>query len=247
MKRRNKSPITKTGFLIVLLICTQSGLRAQVVHNKGPLLYENPLSSQKDIKGWRMEGPGKTTFKKGWMHMFSPNEEGHHVLWCNEDFSDSFIAEWEVQNIETDAGLVIVFFSAKGIHGEDIFDTSLKKRNGIFRTYTKSDINSYHISYYANGKDNRARVISHLRKNMGFHLVQNGEDGIPAASKSIHKIVLIKDQGHISMYVDSRKIIDWTDDGKTYGSVLQEGKIGFRQMQWTHFRYRNFKVYALEH
>lgn len=43
-----------------------------------------------------------------------------------------------------------------------------------------------------------------------------------------------------------RKIIDWTDDGKEYGPVLGGGKIGLRQMQWTHFRYRNFKVWELE-
>jgi hypothetical protein len=48
------------------------------------------------------------------------------------------------------------------------------------------------------------------------------------------------------MFVDGRKIIDWLDDGKTYGEVLGSGKMGFRQMQWTHFRYRNFKVWNLK-
>ena len=47
------------------------------------------------------------------------------------------------------------------------------------------------------------------------------------------------------MYVDERKIIDWQDDGKKYGPVLQSGKIGFRQMKWTRFAYRNFNVWGL--
>jgi len=47
------------------------------------------------------------------------------------------------------------------------------------------------------------------------------------------------------MYVDDRRIIDWTDDNKKYGPVLKGGKIGFRQMKWTHFRYANFKVWNL--
>ncbi|MFT6440681.1 MAG: rhamnogalacturonyl hydrolase YesR [Salibacteraceae bacterium] len=213
---------------------------------KGKILYENRLSDAAKNKNWLMEGPGKTEFKDNWMHMYSPEEEGHHVLWCPEDFPGSFIAEWEVQNMETDEGLVIMFFSAKGAKGEDIFDKSLKKRDGIFRGYTKSDINNYHISYYANGRDNRERVVAHLRKNTGFNLVQNGEDGIPAYSEAIHKVVLSKNDNQIIMTIDGREVVNWKDDGKEYGAVLQEGKMGFRQMQWTHFRYRNFRVYALE-
>ena len=54
---------------------------------------------------------------------------------------------------------------------------------------------------------------------------------------------LIKQEGKILMYIDDRKIIDWTDDGIKYGKILEDGKIGFRQMQWTHFAYRNFKVW----
>lgn len=48
------------------------------------------------------------------------------------------------------------------------------------------------------------------------------------------------------MFVDDRKIIDWTDDGKRFGPVLGAGKIGFRQMRWSHFRYRDFKVWQLD-
>jgi len=56
---------------------------------------------------------------------------------------------------------------------------------------------------------------------------------------------LVKHNNRILMYVDGRKIIDWLDDGKKYGPVLGGGKIGLRQMQWTHFRYRDFRVWAL--
>jgi len=213
---------------------------------KGELLYENPMASENQMSNWVMEGPGKTEYKDGWMHMYSPEEEGHHVFWCPEDFPSDFIAEWELQNQETDAGLVIIFFSALGINGESIFDLSFPKRNGVFRQYTKSEyFNNYHISYYANGKDNRAREVAHLRKNSGFHKVQVGELGIPLNSEAIHKMRLVKDGAHITCYVDGRKIIDWKDDGEEYGTVLGGGKIGLRQMKWTHFRYSNFKVWEL--
>lgn len=235
-------------------ICVFMFLAAIQVHSqnarsikKGALLYENTMGSEIQMNDWILEGPAKTEFKNGWMHMYSPGEEGHHVLWCPKDFPSDFIVEWELQNQETDAGLCIIFFSAMGIQGESIFDPSFPKRNGVFRQYTKSKhFNNYHISYYANGKDNRAREVAHLRKNSGFNKVQVGEPGIPVNSKTIHEMRLVKNGAHITCFVDGRKIIDWTDDGKEYGPALGGGKIALRQMKWTHFRYRNFKVWEIK-
>ncbi len=214
--------------------------------SKGELIYQNLLASKEEVSGWIMEGNATVEFRDNWMEMYSPKEKDHHVFWCPQNFPASFVAEWEAQNLETDAGLCIIFFSAKGKKGKDIFDPSFPVRDGTFNLYTKSKfLNCYHISYYANGRDNPGREISHLRKNSGFYLVQEKDPGIPVKSTAVHKLKLIKDNARIIMYIDERKIIDWTDDGKKYGPVLQDGKIGFRQMKWTHFRYRNFKVWNL--
>lgn len=210
---------------------------------KGKLLYESPLASGKDVAGWIMEGPGTTVFEDGWMRMYSPGEKWHHVFWCPVDFPSRFVAEWEVQNLHPDAGLLIVFFAAKGVDGEDIFDPRLPRRDGTFKYYTKDKIRSYHISYYANNPKNPERELAHLRKNNAFELVQTGGEGIPKHSTDIHNIRLVKDDAHILFFVDGRKVIDWIDDGKSLGPVYGEGKIGFRQMQWSNFRYRNFKVW----
>ena len=226
----------------LMLLLTTNGLSQEF--SKGKILYENNLSNIEMLKDWVLEGPGKVTFNANWMHFFSPNEEGHHVYWCPMDFPKNFIVEWEVQNQEIDAGLCIVFFAAKGLNGESIFDPKLPKRTlGTFTDYTKGAMNDYHISYYANGRDNPNRETANLRKNKGFHLVQTGEIGIPVQSTAIHKVTLIKYEGLIQMFIDKRKIIDWVDDGIQFGKVLGEGKIGFRQMQWSHFTYRNFKVW----
>lgn len=232
--------------LLLLLLDIYIAHSQSEAFNKGPVIYENSLSSKADVSAWTMEGAGEVEFRDNWMEMYSPNEKSHHVFWCPKEFPPSFIAEWEAQNLETDAGLCIIFFSAKGIKGEEIFDPSFPKRDGTFNQYTKSKhFNCYHISYYANGRDNPGREISHLRKNSGFHLVQEKEPGIPVKSTEVHRLRLVKDQARIVMYVDDRKIIDWTDDGRKLGPVLQGGKIGFRQMQWTRFSYRNFKVWSL--
>lgn len=217
---------------------------------KGKLLYNNSLNTQAQINDWTMEGPGKTDFVEGWMQMHSPNEQGHHVLWCPMDFPDSFIAEWQVQNLKFDAGLVIVFFAAEGEHGQNIFSPDLKKRDGTFDQYTLGDIKSYHISYYANAAHNPNRAHANLRKNNTFTLLQEGEKGIPTLSAEPHTVTLIKNTRHIQMFIDGRKIIDYVDDKPLVaetntGPALGAGKIGFRQMQWTKFQYRNFKVWAV--
>jgi hypothetical protein len=227
---------------ILLIQLTFLGALAQT-YTKGELLYSNPLWDKIDTAGWQMEGVGEVQFSNGWMKMSSPDEKGHHVFWCPQEFPANFIAEWEVQNLHTEMGLCIVFFSAKGSNGEDIFNTSLPKRDGIFTRYTKGAINNYHISYYANSKDHPGRETAHLRKNKGFHKVQEDAMGIPLRSQAIHKIQLVKFEGRIQLFIDGRKAIDWVDNGKTLGKILQEGKIGFRQMKWTRFNYRNFNVW----
>ena len=233
------------NFFITCLLCVGAvSVMAQTpkaISTKGKLIYDNTLADASAMSGWRMEGDGTTEHKDGWMFMRSPSEISHHVYWCPETFPADFIAEWEVQNHHPEVGLCIVFFAATGLNGEDIFDPSLKPRNGIFKQYTKGDINNYHISYYANTPTQKDRPFSHLRKNKGFKKVQVGQPGIPATSTSIHKLRLVKRNGHIQMYLDDVQIIDWTDN-----NPLGAGKIGFRQMKWTQFAYRNFKVWTVK-
>ncbi|MBD3267995.1 DUF1961 family protein, partial [bacterium] len=214
--------------------------------NAGKLLYHAAMNRVDSVSDWLMEGPGQVSFKDGWMHMQSPNEEMHHVFWCPKRFPENFIAQWEAQNMETDAGLCIVFFAAAGLDGQRIFSEELPKRDGNFKQYTKGKIRCYHTSYYANAAHNPDRQQTNLRKNPGFHLVREGEEGIPTESEDIHTITLAKEGSHIRLWVDERKVIDWTDEGKVGGRPHGDGYIGFRQMQWTHFRYRDFRVWAVE-
>jgi hypothetical protein len=236
-----KSGATKAFTVLALIIYCH--LAFGQYYTKGTLLYSNSLSVPPDTAGWIMEGPGEIDFIDGWMQMYSVKEAGHHVFWCSKNFPESFVAEWEVKNLHPEAGLCIVFFAARGLEGEDLFDSSLANRNGSFNDYIKGDINNYHISYYANGKDDPGREIANLRKNKGFYKVQSNEPGIPIHSTAIHKIKLLKFEGTIQLFIDERKVIDWIDKGLKYGPVLSSGKIGFRQMKWTRFAYRNFKVW----
>lgn len=215
----------------------------------GNLLYETSMDTESSLDGWVMEGPGGRTFGDGWMNLFSNDPDsilkrGHIVYWCPQEFPDSFVAEWEIQ-ITAKEGLCIVFFAAKGSAGKDIFDESLPERTGIFKQYTRGAIDCYHISYYANTPSGIGRITSNIRKNSGFYLVSNGPPGIEPGSDAVHAMRLVKDGAYVQLQVDGQVIVDFTDDGESYGPVLECGKIGLRQMQWTKARYRNFRVYEL--
>ncbi len=217
---------------------------------KGKLLYTVDLGSEAAMAGWRLEGPGILEREGPWLTMSSSEADtdgpaGHIVYWEPENFPASFIAQWDFQPI-SEYGLCIVFFATRGANGADLFDPGIKERAGIFTQYHSSDINCYHISYYANTPFNPGRITTNLRKNAGFHLVANGSPGVPAGSRDIHTVTLIKQDNHIRLGVDEKKIIDWTDDGQRYGPVHGAGKIGLRQMKWMQARYRDFKVWAMK-
>ena len=210
------------------------------------VVYQSAMDRKASVKGWKMEGPGRVRFSDGWMEIDSPGQEMHHVFWCPEEAPADFVAQWEMQNLNLEAGLCIVFFAANGLRGEDVMDPSLPKRDGTFSQYNNDQLTNYHISYYANTPKVPDRPVARLRKNPGKNIVQEGPPGILVKSDQIHSVTLIKEGARIRLYVDDREIIDWTDDGKVNGGSLGAGKIALRQMQWTHFRYRNFKIWAVE-
>jgi hypothetical protein len=223
----------------------------------GKLVYASSLASPEDIEGWRMEGPGEMTFTDGWMHLRARGHgtrtvagaaagDGNHVFWCPQEIPSDFIAQWRMKNQNLEAGLCIVFFCATGLEGQSPFDESLPERDGdAFGPYRRGALRGYHCSFYAHHPKNKNREHSHLRKNPGNHMLQQGLRGILVDSEDEHVITLIKVGARIALWVDDRKCIDQLDDGKTAGNPLGAGHLFFRQMTWTHFAYRDFKVWEV--
>ena len=241
-----RTALVDSGILIALSSVSNAQTPSDFGIRTGQILYQSAMASEQNVKDWVMEGPGRLTFDDSWMSMESPDEEMHHVYWCPETFPSRFVAQWEMQNQNMDAGLCIVFFAATGLKGEDVMDTSLPKRDGTFSQYNNQALQNYHISYYARTPKLPARPVARLRKNPGKNIVQEGPPGIEVSSDRPHKITLIKEDAHIRLFIDERLIIDWIDPGEINGAPLGSGKIGLRQMQWTRFRYRNFKVWAVQ-
>lgn len=216
------------------------------------IIYKNPLSCPEDVKDFIMEGKADVYFVNQKMRMknrLSENEgqKSNFVYWCPEEFPSDIEISWKFRPIK-EPGLCIMFLSAKGINGEDLFDYSLSPRDGQYGQYTHGDINTYHISYFRHKWDReRCFHTCNLRKSNGFHLVCQGADPLPNCedAKEFYELKIIKYKGRIVFFIDELNIFSWQDDGNEYGKVLDGGKIGFRQMAPLIGEYSDLKVYSL--
>lgn len=222
-------------------------------YKKCEKIYENALSCERDIEGFRMEGSARVYFENGKMRMKNTLDESlgqksNFVFWCPEDFPSDVIIEWNFRPIE-EPGLAILFFSAKGTGGEDLFDNLLSPRDGQYNQYHSGDINAFHVSYFRRKWDEeRGFHTCNLRKSKGFHLVTQGADPIPNAddAKESYRMRVVKCGNEVQFFIDDLFVFNFTDDGETYGPLLGGGKIGFRQMAPLIGEYSNLVVYKAE-
>ena len=213
------------------------------------LLYENPLSCEDCIKGFVLEGQAKISFSGGRMLMENALDESlgqgsNFVLWCPEDFTGDIEISWRFKPLR-EPGLAIMFFSALGLGGEDIF--SLPGRTGEYDQYHSGGINCYHVSYFRRRwPQEREFHTCNLRKSKGFHLVAQGADPLPGVedAKEDYEILIVKLGSDIGFYIDGLLIFEWHDNG-ALGPVLEVGKIGFRQMAPLVAAYSDLRVYRV--
>lgn len=215
-------------------------------------LYDNPLTKESDINNFVLEGQAQMTFENGRMRMQnvldpSLKQKANFVFWCPETFPDYIAVSWDFWPVK-EPGLCIMFFAAKGKNGEDLFDKSLKKREGDYKQYHHGDINAHHVSYFRRNPKERDFQLSNLRKSYGHVIVTQGADPIPCTeyAKGPYNIRLVKAGPVVEFFINELSIFEWTDDGKTLGPVLSDGKIGFRQMAPLVAEYANLKVMSIE-
>jgi hypothetical protein len=222
----------------------QPGVMANVHY--GELIYENALSTQADLAGWRLEGKAAITFPQGRMRLESviPASEGqkaNYVFWCPVDFSDGVSYQWEFYPVR-EPGLAMFWFSACGRNGEDLFDPALNLRAGEYDQYHHGDINALHASYFRRGNPGTFQLCN-LRKSYGFYMVAQGADPIPSIYYDPpYLIEVIKRGAEVQFSINGLVIWYFYDDGVQFGPVLQGGKIGFRQMAPLIAEYANLKV-----
>ena len=100
------------------------------------LLYENALSCADDVKNFILEGQARINFEDGKMQLENiiaaeNKQKANYVLWCPVEFPSDVLITWDFRSIK-EPGLCMLFFAAKGINGEEIFDPAINVRSGEY-------------------------------------------------------------------------------------------------------------------
>ena len=218
---------------------------------KGKCIYNNKFETAEMVKDWIAEGYINVSFDNEGIILtneLDPNlcgDSAHWTYWCPIDFKDNIIIEWDFRPL-SDEGLCMMFFASIGRNGQSIFSETLPKRNGVYPQYHSGAINALHLSYYRRKYESERKFNTcNLRKSFGFNLVSMAADPIPAIDDiiSAYHMKLIKYGEIVQLYIDDLLVLKWEDDGKSYGKILEGGKIGFRQMAPMKARYSNFEVH----
>lgn len=212
-------------------------------------VYTTSFDDPNELTQWKLEGGKRAAIEDGNLILEStPPVEGeesdHLVFWRDQVFPADFLLEFTFRPQSREKGLAIVFFNARGIQGEGIFEPVLKPRHGVFKQYHSSDLNCYHISYWAG-----ARGTANIRKNAGFNLVATGPDLVsPGPAGEFQKIRVYKKGGLIRLIIDDVISAAWDDDGTIGGPIhTHDGWIGLRQMEHAvRGEYGEFAVYPLK-
>ncbi|MFD1956031.1 DUF1961 family protein [Paenibacillus thailandensis] len=228
-------------------------VRSGLVPERWSMIYTNPLAKPEHVASFRMEGDAAVTFPLGRMRLESTRDESegqraNFVFWCPADFPADAAVSWDFWPVR-EPGLAIMFFSANGTEGRDLFDPSIKPRTGEYDQYHHGEMNAFHVSYFRRKwAEERKFLTCNLRKSYGFHLVAQGADPIPGVMDAIgpYRMLIVKEGPRILFAINDLPIFRWEDDGATYGPLLGGGKLGFRQMAPFIGEYANLTVYAPE-
>ncbi|HPA18420.1 MAG TPA: DUF1961 family protein [Verrucomicrobiae bacterium] len=211
-------------------------------------VYATSFDNADALKDWKLEGGKRMAVEDGNLVLESQPSSGkaaptdnHLVCWLTKEMPADFLLEFGVRPQDRRRGLNIVFFNARGINGEGIFDPALQPRNGLFAQYHSGDINNYHISYWAGD-----RGTANLRKNKGFALVATGPDLVVNGPPEMFQVIRVyKRGGKIRLMVDDVISVAFDDDGRTHGPIWAHGGwIGLRQMaHTTRCEYDHLKVF----
>ncbi|WP_342565095.1 DUF1961 family protein [Paenibacillus sp. FSL R7-0345] len=214
-------------------------------------IYRNTLGGPEQVAGFRMEGDGAVTFPVGRLRLestrnASEGQKANVVFWCPEVFPGDLAVSWTFRPLR-EPGLAILFFAAAGAGGKDLFDPSLPVRTGEYDQYHHGEMNAFHISYFRRmWAEERSFHTCNLRKSYGFHLVSQGADPLPgiADMTAAYQMLVVKRGPSVTFAINGLPLLQWTDDGSSYGPLLAGGRIGFRQMAPLIAEYSDLTVYA---
>jgi hypothetical protein len=210
----------------------------------GHVLYANKFDLVPE--DWVIEGPLRLQVDEGRLVMDStmPDavrpEHGHGTIWLPPTLPETYVIDWMFESLGED-GLAMLCFDARPrpIGITDIFDPQLPPRDGTFNDYTAGQLDSMHVSYFADPPHEPSRGTINLRQNRGLILRAIAPTFITGGDGKPVRMRLIRDVNAMWLLADGAVVMHAPLDPPT------GGRVGLRQMQWTHAAYDDLTITEL--
>ena len=214
---------------VVLILCAAQGSTPRKkagANAEGRTVLLRDTFDESDLRlalAWHVEGEGKARVVDGRLAL----QDGGAgiVVWARRDFPSDVSLQFDL-SFSNNRGIGVFFLAAGGTKGEDILD-DLPARSGKYGEYTQGRVKCYGVSLHRFFPDGSHNAGTNIRKNPGFHLVHHVEPDPVMETNRVYHVRIAKEGGRLRLWVDTRLVHDWEDDG-THGGILNEGKIGFR-------------------
>jgi hypothetical protein len=184
------------------------------------------------------------------------NDAHHMVLWTKESFKGNLKIEYEFTRLDFETSCVnILYIQATG-SGQDPYVEDIVEWSDLRETPSMSmyfnHMNTYHISYSAFPNDENIEQYIRARRYMPHQTGLKGSDLKPDyypkglfAPGVPHKITVIKKERDIYMKIENSQQAYYCHFINADLPVVNEGRVGLRQMFTRSARYANFKIYEL--
>ncbi|QQE11563.1 DUF1961 family protein [Planctomycetota bacterium] len=162
---------------------------------------------------------------------------GHINFWHQFELPENYIIRCKFESLSKQS-LHMIMFSALGLEGQNIFDESMAKRNGVAAQLMYGDLRCYRVSYFA-----PERGTANMRVSPGRQLTIKGRD-YASESEGVHDLVIVKWENRVLFYVDDKLSFNFehTDE---FGEVLGGGSWGLRLMNTAKGAYDDFEIFSL--
>ena len=115
-------------------------------------VYEASFDDPDELKDWKLEGGDVARVAENGDLLLK--SEKHQVFGLTKQIPANFLLEFTVRPHDRKQGLNSVFLNTTGLNGENIFQSPIKPRDGLFKQYWDGDLKSYHVSYWAGAGTN---------------------------------------------------------------------------------------------
>ena len=218
------SPVLVWMIFCVAVGCTDDNRRSTVGREDSKVFIDT--FEEEDIgERWLVDGLGTVTTDNGRLRLTEDIEGVGMVLWTRQDIPDSVRYSFEIEFSENTC--IGVFFLAGSNTDGSALESTRSERTGAYDEYIRGNINNYSLSLHRYWPDGRNNPGSNLRRNPGFHLLDQALPDPMLASNVEYKIRIDKLGDQLQVFVDGN-LTHETIDTSSAGPYLAGGRFGIR-------------------